>query len=349
MTHAVILAGGWGERLWPMSTRSCPKQLLRLVAGESLCAPRCGGSRPSRGRAPRSCSRGLRYARRSPRASRRSAAARHRGARGRNTAPAVALAAHLLVADDPDAVMVVLPADHVVSDDAAFRAAVDLAVRAALTTRGLVTLGVRPTRPETEYGYVRVGGNRRSRAFTRSRNSPRSPTRKPPRRSWSAEGTSGTAACSSGGPTASSMRSRRGSGRAPRPRGRPEPPGRRRVRRSGSPLRRCRPGRVRRLRRHGEGARCLVVPRLRTGRRRIMVRPRAGGGDPGATASPGVMSCSWMRSAASCTRGWRRGRRGPLGHHRRAHGGSHARVLEGRARDVRRVVDELKRRGTVER
>lgn len=159
MTHAVILAGGWGERLWPMSTRSCPKQLLRLVAGESLVRATLRRIAPIAGPGAAIVLTGAPI---------REAIARELPdvppqrvigePVGRNTAPAIALAAHLLVADDPDAVMVVLPADHVVSDDAAFRAAVDLAVRAALTTRGLVTLGIRPTRPETEYGYVRVGG-----------------------------------------------------------------------------------------------------------------------------------------------------------------------------------------------
>lgn len=158
MTHAVVLAGGWGERLWPMSTRSCPKQLLKLVAGESLVratlrriAPiaRPGGAVVLTGAAIREAIAGE-----LPDVP----AERIIGEPvGRNTAPAIALAAHLLVAEDPDAVMVVLPADHVVSDDEAFRAAVGLAVRAATDVRGLVTLGIRPTRPETEYGYMRLG------------------------------------------------------------------------------------------------------------------------------------------------------------------------------------------------
>ena len=76
---------------------------------------------------------------------------------GRNTAPAIALAAKILLARDPEAVMIVLPADHVITDDAAFRECVELAVRAAEGERSLVTLGVTPTRAETEYGYIRVG------------------------------------------------------------------------------------------------------------------------------------------------------------------------------------------------
>jgi mannose-1-phosphate guanylyltransferase len=158
MTHAVVLAGGWGERLWPMSTRSCPKQLLKLVAGESLVrstlrriAPvaRPDGAIVLTGAAIRDAIAGELPDVPPERIIGEPV--------GRNTAPAIALAAHLLVAEDPDAVMVVLPADHVISDDAAFCAAVDLAVRAALVSGGLVTLGLRPTRPETEYGYMRLG------------------------------------------------------------------------------------------------------------------------------------------------------------------------------------------------
>jgi mannose-1-phosphate guanylyltransferase/mannose-6-phosphate isomerase len=157
MTHAVVLAGGWGERLWPMSTRTRPKQLLRLVAGESLVRATL---RRIASFAPASGALVLTNA-----AVRDAIAGELPGVPaervigepvGRNTAPAIALAASLLLAEDPDAVMVVLPADHVVTDDAAFRDAIGLAVRAA-EAGGLVTLGIRPTRPETEYGYIRVG------------------------------------------------------------------------------------------------------------------------------------------------------------------------------------------------
>lgn len=72
---------------------------------------------------------------------------------GRNTAPAVALAAHAL---DPSDLMLVLPSDALVLDDAAFRAAVVAATEPALDGR-LVTFGVTPTRPETGYGYIEVG------------------------------------------------------------------------------------------------------------------------------------------------------------------------------------------------
>jgi mannose-1-phosphate guanylyltransferase len=76
---------------------------------------------------------------------------------GRNTAPAAGLAAFLLLRDDPNAVMGMFPADHVIADVAAFRRAVERAVKVAAQGANLVVMGVRPTRPETGYGYIETG------------------------------------------------------------------------------------------------------------------------------------------------------------------------------------------------
>ena len=75
----------------------------------------------------------------------------------RNTAMAVAFAATRIAAEDPDAVMVVLPADHHIPDRRAFAADLRRAVRAAADAEVLVTLGVRPSRPDTGYGYIQRG------------------------------------------------------------------------------------------------------------------------------------------------------------------------------------------------
>lgn len=75
---------------------------------------------------------------------------------GRNTAPAIALAAHWLAAHDPDALMLVMPSDHVIADPAAFARAVEMATPAARAGY-LVTFGIRPDKPETGYGYIEVG------------------------------------------------------------------------------------------------------------------------------------------------------------------------------------------------
>jgi mannose-1-phosphate guanylyltransferase/mannose-6-phosphate isomerase len=75
---------------------------------------------------------------------------------GRNTAPAACIAALRLAASEPDALMLVMPSDHVIADRAAFRAAVGRAADAARAGR-LVSLGIRPDRPETGYGYIAAG------------------------------------------------------------------------------------------------------------------------------------------------------------------------------------------------
>ncbi len=160
MTYAVILAGGWGERLWPMSTRARPKQLLSLT-GESTLV----GNTLSRIATLVSLPDALVMtsgALKERMVEELAPVPAHRiigEPRPKNTAPAIALAAKLLAAEDSDAIMVVLPADHVIGDDDSFRAAIELAVGAAETKRALVTLGIRPTRPETGYGYIRAGSS----------------------------------------------------------------------------------------------------------------------------------------------------------------------------------------------
>jgi mannose-1-phosphate guanylyltransferase len=159
MTYAVILAGGWGERLWPMSTRARPKQLLCLTGRSSLVASTLRRIEPVVSLEGSLVMTGETLKDRMADELAPIPSDRIIGEPvGRNTAPAIALAARLLVAADPDAVMVVLPADHVIGDDEAFRASMDLAVTAAESTRALVTLGIRPTRPDTGYGYIRAAG-----------------------------------------------------------------------------------------------------------------------------------------------------------------------------------------------
>ena len=98
----------------------------------------------------------------------------------RNTAMAIAYAAARIRSDDPDAVMVVLPADHVIPDGRAFRAAIRKAARAALEADVLVTLGVEPKRPDTGLGYIQRGSRsaRKRRVFTGCGVLSRSPTRR---------------------------------------------------------------------------------------------------------------------------------------------------------------------------
>ncbi len=157
MLHAVILAGGRGERFWPLSRRDRPKQLLPLIHGRTLLEETldrlAGVVEPARV---------LVVTSQTLVASVSSALERHRAAAvygepaGRNTAPAVTYAAVRVRRTDPDAVCVVLPSDHIVEPIAAFSADLERAVR--LAEDGLlVTFGIPPTRPETGYGYLEAG------------------------------------------------------------------------------------------------------------------------------------------------------------------------------------------------
>ncbi len=157
MRYAVILAGGWGERLWPMSTRERPKQLLQLSGDASLVSQTLRRIAPLVSVEDALVLTGAALKDRildevAPVPRERVVGEPE----GRNTAPAIALAAKLLHAADPDASMAVLPADHVIADDAGFRDAISLAFEAA-ETGALVTLGIAPSRAETEYGYLKVG------------------------------------------------------------------------------------------------------------------------------------------------------------------------------------------------
>lgn len=155
--HAVILAGGAGERFWPASRRHRPKPFLEVVGGRSLLDATLARARRFAGPDRVWIVCGNEHARavrdESGLASGRVLVEPQR----RNTAMAVAWAAARIAADDPNAVMAVLPADHHIPDSRAFAAAIRRAGRAADRAGVLVTLGVRPTRPDTGYGYIQVG------------------------------------------------------------------------------------------------------------------------------------------------------------------------------------------------
>jgi mannose-1-phosphate guanylyltransferase/mannose-6-phosphate isomerase len=157
--HPVILSGGSGSRLWPLSRASYPKQLLPLMGDDSLLQETAGRV-SDRGRfhpvlviandehrfvvAEQLRDQGLTDARivLEP--------------VGRNTAPAAAVAALLIEEEDPEGVMLLLPSDHVIGDAGEFQRAVDRAQTLARDGM-LVTFGVQPTHPSTEYGYIKRG------------------------------------------------------------------------------------------------------------------------------------------------------------------------------------------------
>jgi mannose-1-phosphate guanylyltransferase len=161
--HAVILAGGAGERFWPASRRSHPKPFLKVVGGQSLLDATLARARrfAEEGDVWVVCGNehagALRRATGLPPS--RVLVEPHR----RNTAMAVAWAAERIAAEDPGAVMAVLPADHHIPDARRFAADIRRAARAARDAEVLVTLGVEPTRPDTGYGYIAVGDEAGSR------------------------------------------------------------------------------------------------------------------------------------------------------------------------------------------
>ena len=156
--HPVILAGGRGERFWPLSRRRRPKQLLPLLSARSMLADTvdrlAGVARPEDTFVL--TARDLVSA---VRESAPSVPAHHVVGEpvGKNTAPAVALAAWWLRDAGQDAVLVVLPSDHRIEPAARFREEVQAAAQVALERGVIVTLGIPPTRPETGYGYIEVG------------------------------------------------------------------------------------------------------------------------------------------------------------------------------------------------
>src|SRR6266567_6614909 len=156
--HAVILAGGSGTRLWPLSTPDFPKQFLPLPSGKTMIQETLARVAPliSPERAWVVAGRSmvelvhehlpsipLNHMLGEP--------------MGRNTAPAIAWVAATIARQDQQAIMATLPADHVITRVETFRKALTLAYELA-EQEHLVTLGIKPTAPETGYGYIRFAG-----------------------------------------------------------------------------------------------------------------------------------------------------------------------------------------------
>jgi len=164
----VILSGGSGTRLWPLSREAYPKQFLALAGEQTMLQATWQRVEPIAGRAPLVVAN----------EEHRFVAAEQLQQLGvvpqaillepvgRNTAPAIAVAALEATLEDGDPVLLVLPSDHVIADEAAFRAAVLSALPAAKEGK-LVTFGIVPTGPETGYGYIKASSGGEVRAVDR--------------------------------------------------------------------------------------------------------------------------------------------------------------------------------------
>jgi len=164
MITPVILSGGAGTRLWPLSRELYPKQLLPLIGAQTLLQETVLRLRGLATAAPVIvCNEAHRFlVAEQLRELQVTPQAMLLEPVGRNTAPAIALAAHAALqraraaeaAADP--LLLVLPADHVIRDPAAFQPAVHAALPAAQAGK-LATFGIVPVSPETGYGYIQRG------------------------------------------------------------------------------------------------------------------------------------------------------------------------------------------------
>jgi len=152
--HTVILAGDSANRLWPLSRQHLPKQFLALVGKASLLQTTINRLSPVVDAkntlivTQEFHAKGEAYHALLPYQTLFEPV-------GRNTAPAIALAAAYLTAGGADPIMVVLPADHIINDEACFRAHLNIAIEAAESGK-LITLGIQPTRPDTGFGYIKA-------------------------------------------------------------------------------------------------------------------------------------------------------------------------------------------------
>jgi mannose-1-phosphate guanylyltransferase len=157
--YPVILAGGRGTRFWPLSRKKRAKQLLALDGRRTMIQQTVARLLPMA--SPKKVwiitNNDLRPAilKQLPRLPKLQIIAEPVG---RNTAPAIGLAAYLLARENPQAVIGMFPSDHVIADEKAYRATIERGIQIAASGENIVVLGIRPIRPETGYGYIEAGG-----------------------------------------------------------------------------------------------------------------------------------------------------------------------------------------------
>jgi len=158
--HAIILAGGSGTRFWPLSRETCPKQMLQIVGEDTLIRQtikRIHGFVPSENIwivTTEDKAQDMRFHLQSLGSLAKSVQFIKEPV-GRNTAPAIGLAAIYLNRLSPESIMIVMPSDHAIPDTQKFLSDLKLSIEGAKEDY-LVTFGIKPCRPETGYGYIKV-------------------------------------------------------------------------------------------------------------------------------------------------------------------------------------------------
>ena len=157
--YPVILAGGRGTRFWPLSRKKRAKQLLALDGKQTMIQQTVARllplARPKKLWVITNEDLQPAIAKQLPRLPNRQLVAEPVM---RNTAPAIGLAAFLLLREDPTAVLGLFPSDHVIDDEKRYRETLQRGIKIAAAGANIVVLGIRPTRPEAGYGYIEVGG-----------------------------------------------------------------------------------------------------------------------------------------------------------------------------------------------
>jgi mannose-1-phosphate guanylyltransferase len=157
--YPVILAGGRGTRFWPLSRRKRAKQLLALDGKRTMIQQTVARLLPlaSAKQFWIITNEDLRaaIAKQLPKLPKAQILPEPVG---RNTAPAIGLAAFLLLRENPEAVIGMFPSDHVIGDEQRYRATLERGIEIAASGANIVVLGIRPTRAETGYGYIEAGG-----------------------------------------------------------------------------------------------------------------------------------------------------------------------------------------------
>ncbi len=161
MINAVILAGGKGTRFWPLSREAWPKQMLNILGEDTLLRQtikRLDGFHPELAIwivTTEDLAQGIRF---HLKPLGKEAESIHFIIEpvGRNTAPAIGLAAVTLHGLSPDSIMIVMPSDHAIKDTREFQQKLRCAIEVAKRDY-LVTFGMKPRRPETAYGYIQSG------------------------------------------------------------------------------------------------------------------------------------------------------------------------------------------------